>query len=117
MSNNQLSEHDSRDILRHTPMKSESRDDQWAREQRHRAMLKDDQPYMVVIMGIFDYGVLSINETQEQAERELAWWQGMVRQGLAIHPFSSRPSPNDLMVRQQWDLDALTAAIHRGYER
>ena len=120
----------SRELLRHTPMKTEGYNARHEREDAHRALPQGRQPFMVCFMGIFDYGVMWIGEAGPRgetrrdrkerelvAQREMEWWQDKIVHGLEILPFSRRPSPNDLMIRQQWDLDALVDAIQRGYER
>ena len=118
----------SRELLKDTPMRAEGYNAEREREQAHRALPKGRQPFMVVFMGMLDYGVLWIGdegprgETRAEcrlrkikAEREMEWWAKEIDKGLHMIPFTRDPSRHDLQVRQQWDLDALTDAIRRSY--
>jgi hypothetical protein len=118
-------------LLRNTPMKSESFNDREVREKAHQQIEpRERQPFMIVFMGMFDYGVVwigkpgKVDETRDQlqaridaAEGMLRFWHDQVDAGLVMHPFTSDPHKGDFMIRQQWDLDALTDAIMRSYER
>jgi hypothetical protein len=116
----------SRDLLKHTPWKTESLNEERARRERHRALPRDDQPYMVVVFGMLSYGVLWIgddggvghvsdHDRKQVAEREATWWRDQIRGGLEMIPFTRNPLPHDIQVRQQWDLDALACAILDSY--
>lgn len=110
----------SADLLSDTPMKTESISNRRRREDEHRAIPQEEQPFMVCYMGMLDYGVLWIgprNGSEEVAEEEAQWWREKIERGLEILPFSRRPEAHMVMVRQQWDLDALTKAIHDSYEQ
>jgi hypothetical protein len=125
-----FNERTSKDLLKDTPLKTEGFNEQREREDAHRSIEPiERQPFMVCYMGMLDYGVLwigkpgFISETESEhrkreqiAERDLEWWAKHIDNGLQILPFSRRPSRHDLMVRQQWDLDALVEAIQRGYD-
>lgn len=132
----------SKELLKDTPMKVESYHERREREDAHRALPKDRQPFMVIIMGMLDYGVLWIGpegtedendmppamlastamhlpsgtqKREAQAEREANWWREKIREGMWMLPFTRDPSEHDIQVRQQWDLDALTEAIMQSY--
>lgn len=113
-----LTARDSVELLKHTPMYVESRSERDEREQRHRALPQSQQPWMVCYFGMLDYGVLWIgpdNGPERDADAEAEWWRDQIRDGLEILPFSRRPEPHSVMVRQQWDLDELTKAIRDSY--
>jgi hypothetical protein len=83
-----------------------------AREDAHRSMEPGEQPYMVVCFGILSYRVIEVCDTRHHAECSLAVWQEHARRGgLAVPHLTDDVSPHDFQVRQQWDLDALVAAI------
>lgn len=118
----------SRELLRHTPWKTESPTEERKREEEHRALPRERQPFMVVVFGMLDYGVLWIGPAgaegedpdgrarrERQAETELAWWAERVHNGMWMIGFTRQPHENDLQVRQQWDLDDLTQAIRSSY--
>lgn len=121
---------ESEQLLKHTPMREEGHNAEHKREDEHRSLPKGRQPFLVIFMGIFDYGVLWIGPAgfrgesymerkarERAAEKEADWWRSKINKGMEVLPFTRDPSPHDVMVRQQWDLDELAAAIQRGYER
>lgn len=116
----------SRDLLKHTPMVAEQWGDDRAREEAHRSVADDDQPFMVVYFGMLDYGVLWVGEygngaglaqayRREVAERELEWWRARIEEGLELLPFAREPLAHCVQVRQQWSLDSLERAIRDSY--
>jgi hypothetical protein len=82
-----------------------------------RALPKEEQPWLIVCFGMLDYWTLSAHTERAVAESELAWWQHKASSpgGLALLPISRHISKHDFQIRQQWDLDDLTAAIHSSY--
>lgn len=104
----------SKELLKDTPMHTESYHETREREEAHRALPDERQPWMVCYFGMLDYGVLWIGPeagTEEQAESEAQWWRDRIGEGLELLPFDRRPLAHQVMVRQQWDLDALVKAI------
>ena len=119
-------ERKSAELLKDTPWRSETPNAERAREERHRALDKTDQPYMVCVFGLLDYGVLWVGpdggadatsdaDRERAARREMRWWQERIREGMHMSPFTRSPMEGDIQVRQQWDLDELTAAIRESY--
>jgi len=107
------------ELLSNTPMKREGWNEQREREEAHRALPQEEQPYMVIFMGMLDYAVLWIGEpggSEEDAKAEMQRWASeMERENFWLLPFTQNPHPGDLQVRQQWSLDSLVAAIQRSY--
>lgn len=111
-------------LVAHIPQSLQARlgfNDWRAKEEEWRALPDDQQPYLVVVFTALDYTVMSEFATERRAEREAEWLRGQLRKiqraGLkAISPFSGAwADGGDIMVRQQWDLDALTRAIRDSY--
>lgn len=110
----------SRELLKHTPMFTESFGEKRRREEAHRALPRDEQPHMVCYMGMLGYKVLWIAEDGSAeslalAERERDWWGALCADGFYMLTQTREPYDHEFMVRQQWDLDALTRAILSSY--
>lgn len=107
-------------------------------EADHRAMPAADQPYLVTFMGMMDYVVVSIHDTEEEAQAEVdmievlcdeaiaevAAWQALdydERRAterpvhVSMRGMTREAHGHYFQVRQQHDLDALVDAIQQSH--
>jgi hypothetical protein len=110
-----------KELLKGTPVATESYNAQRARQEAHRALPQGEQPWMVVYMGMLGYDVLWIaqdgsEESKRIAETEVEFWAKEFEKGMPMPGRTREPHRSDLQIRQQWDLDHLTRAILDSYQ-
>lgn len=111
-----------------------------AREKAHRALPEKEQPHMLVYMGMLDYKVISVHESEAEAEaaleamsarcdalnQHLEEWLATpshLRKSyeqerpptMAVPGMTRQAHGHDFQVRTQGSLDHLTAAIQSCY--